>query len=134
MQIEGYKKLIIWKNLCYLRRRIYMVTERFRKNHPRLVSQMRDSIRSSKQNIAEGYKKDSLGSFIQSVKISRGSLEELTEDVQDCFDDSLITQKEYDELYGLSKKTMYLIDRFLDSLYKLRKEGRWKTRWEKFKK
>ncbi len=64
MYQDGYKKLILWKNLCKLRFLIYRITKPFAKSHPRLVGQMRDAIRSAKQNVAEGYKRDSIGQFI----------------------------------------------------------------------
>jgi len=97
----------------------------------RLVGQMRDSARSAKQNIREGYRKDTVGEFTHSIKISRGSLDELEGDVDDCFEDRLITKEEYNILKDLFGKTKYQIDHYLDSLSKLVKEGKWKTRFKK---
>lgn len=70
--MEGYKKLIIYQNLSRLRSLVYKSTSSFNKIHIRLVSQMRDAARSAKQNLAEGYMKNTLGDFIRSVEISRG--------------------------------------------------------------
>ncbi len=131
MQEEAYKKLLVWKNICELRRLIYKITERFAKTHPRLAGQMRDATRSAKQNFIEGYKRDSIGLFIQSVKVSRGSLGELDGDIDDCYEDNLITKLEYTNLSNLSKKSLYLIDRYIDSLYKMQKEKTWRVRWQK---
>jgi len=97
----------------------------------RLVSQMRDAARSAKQNIREGYRKDTAGEFGHSIKISAGSLGELEGDADDCFEDALITKEEYDKLKDLFGKTNYQIDRYLDSLNKMNKEGRWKSRFKK---
>ena len=77
---------------------VYRITERFRKTHFRLVAQMRDSARSAKQNIREGYRKDTAGEFGHSIKISAGSLSELEGDVDDCLEDGLITNEENTKL------------------------------------
>jgi len=97
----------------------------------RLVAQMRDSARSAKQNIREGYRRDTAGEFGRSIKISAGSLGELEGDIDDCFEDSLITKEEYKKFKDLFGQTNYQIDRYLDSLYRLNKEGKWKSRFKK---
>jgi len=129
--VAAYEKLKFYQNICKIRRLVYRITERFPKSLMRLVSQMRDSARSAKQNIREGYRKDTAGEFAHSIKISRGSLDELEGDVDDCFEDQLITKEEYDILKDLFRKTKYQIDHYLDSLSKLVREGKWKRRFKK---
>lgn len=129
--VAAYEKLKFYQNICKIRRLIYHVTERFPRSLMRLVGQMRDSARSAKQNIREGYRKDTAGEFAHSIKISRGSLDELEGDVDDCFEDRLITKEEYNILKDLFGQTKYQIDHYLDSLSKLVKEGKWKTRFKK---
>lgn len=129
--VAAYEKLKFYQNICEIRRLIYRITERFSRSHMRLVGQMRDSARSAKQNIREGYRKYTVGEFVHSIKISRGSLDELEGDVDDCFEDRLITKEEYNILKDLFGKTKYQIDHYLDSLSKLVKEGKWKTRFKK---
>jgi len=90
---------------------------------------MYDAARSAKQNIREGHRKDMAGEFGHSIKISAGSLSELEGDIDDCFEDGLILALEYNKLKGLLTQTNYQIDRYLDSLSKLEKEGKWKTRF-----
>ncbi len=92
---------------------------------------MRDGARSAKQNIREGYSKDTAGEFAHSIKISRGSIAELDGDLDDCREDDLIDEKDYTALKELISKTRYQIDRYLDSLYKLEKEGKWKNRFKR---
>lgn len=111
----GYRRLIIWQNTKTLRRRVYEITERFPKVEMRRVSQMRDCARSSKQNIQEGYFK-STKSFINCLLISKGSINELMGDLEDCEEDGLITKEEFDELFGLAGRTDYLIKRTIDGL------------------
>ena len=128
---QAYTKLKFYQNICEIRRLVYNITERFRKSHLRLVSQMRDAARSAKQNIREGYSKDTAGGFAYSIKISRGSLDELEGDVDDCREDKLITGDELDVLKRLFRQTKYQIDHYLDALYRLDREGKWKTRFKK---
>ncbi|MFH1305994.1 MAG: four helix bundle protein [Candidatus Omnitrophota bacterium] len=128
---KAYENLKFYQNICEMRRLIYKITERFCKSHMRLVGQMRDSARSAKQNIREGYSKDTAGEFAHSIRISRGSLDELEGDVDDCYEDRLVTKKEYDNLKRLFRQTKYQIDRYLDALHKLNKEGKWKSRFKR---
>jgi len=92
---------------------------------------MNDAARSAKQNIREGYAKDSAGEFAHSIKISRGSLEELEGDVDDCLEDSLITEEDHSKITGLIKRAYFQMDRYIDALYKLNREGRWKNRFKR---
>jgi four helix bundle protein len=112
---EGYRKLIVWQNAYKLRRLVYEITKKFAMLEVRRISQMRDAARSIKQNIQEGYGK-TLGEYLHSLEISRGSLRELSGDVEDCFDDKLITEEEFAELISLCGKTDYLFMKLIQSL------------------
>ena len=111
----GYKKLIVWQNAYKLRRLIYDITQQFPKSEMRRVSQMRDSARSVKQNIQEGYRKTLLG-YINYLNISWGSLSELRGDIEDCFDDGLIDKNVFLKTDELAGKTEYLFKRLIQSL------------------
>lgn len=126
---QGYRKLVVWKNAYELRRWIYKITSRFPKSEMRRISQMRDSARSVKQNIQEGYQKNSLGLYIQSLETSKASLGELAGDVEDCFDDGLIDEKEFKYVDSLCGRTDYLFARLLESLNKMRIAGTWKKKY-----
>jgi four helix bundle protein len=131
MKSAPYEKLKFYQNICDIRRFVYKITERFGAKHIRLVSQMRDAARSAKQNIREGYRKDSLREFVHYIKISAGSLEELSGDVEDCHEDELISESEFEKLINLIGLSNYQVDRYIDSLFELEKEGKWKTRFRK---
>jgi len=131
MSIDAYTKLQFYINICYIRRKVYQITEVSSKTHLKVVGQMRDAARSAKQNIREGYKKDSVGTFIHHIKISKGSLDELLGDLEDFFEDELITEEDFNNLNKLIQKTDFMMDRYIDALYKLDKEGKWKSRFKK---
>lgn len=123
----AYEKLKFYIDICEIRRVIYKLTERFRKTHLRRVSQMRDAARSAKQNIREGYKRGTIGEFIHSIKISLGSLEELKGDCEDCHEDGLIDKEEFSKIAKLIQSAGYMSTRYLESLYKMEREGTWKV-------
>ncbi len=130
MQKPAYENLEFYQNICLIRKTIFDITERLYKAHPRLVGQMRDAARSAKQNIREGYRKDTAGEFARGIKISLGSLSELKGDIDDCLEDKLISKEVYEKLIDLLGKTNYQMDRYLDSLYKLQRDGKWKSRFQ----
>lgn len=114
---EGYKKLIAWQMTYKLRRRVYEITKKFPRREYRRVSQMNDCARSTKQNLQEGYKQKSIGRYIYYVESnSRPSLCELKGDIEDCYDDGLITREEFEELKELAGKTDYLLMRLVQGL------------------
>lgn len=117
MDKQGYRKLIVWQNAYLLRRKIYEITTKFPSIELRRVSQMRDAARSVKQNIQEGYGK-SLGEYIHSLEISKGSLRELSGDIDDCYEDMLISKDEFKLISSLCAKTDYLFMRLIQSLHK----------------
>lgn len=125
----AYEKLKFYQNICEIRRLIVRLTERFGFRHSKLVAQMRDAARSAKQNIREGYARDSAAEFARSIRISRGSLRELQGDLEDCAEDQLVAAAEYEMLKDLLGKTLYQIDRYLDALHQLDHGGKWKSRF-----
>jgi four helix bundle protein len=127
----AYEKLKFYQNICEIRRKTYNFAQKLKKSNLRLVWQMCDAARSAKQNIREGYGKDSAAEFAHAIRISRGSLLELEGDIDDCYEDSLIPESEYKSLKNLLSFTFYLMDKYLDALYTLDKSGRWKYRFSR---
>ena len=124
---EGYKKLVVWRNARELRFRIYKISNEFPKSEVRRVSQMRDAARSVKQNIQEGYQRRSLGEYIHSLEISKASLGELQGDLEDCFEDRLITKDEIDILFKLCHSAIYLSTQYLKTMWRPENQAKWKT-------
>ncbi|MFH1207301.1 MAG: four helix bundle protein [Patescibacteria group bacterium] len=113
---QGYKDLIVWRNASQLRSAVYEMSRRFPKSEIRRVSQMNSAARSVKQNIQEGYRQ-TLGQYINALKnICQPSLSELQGDIEDCFEDQLITEVEFRKLDALCGKTDYLFSKLVKSL------------------
>jgi len=123
----AYEYLKFYQDICQIRRWVVRVTERFPKMHMRLISQMRDAARSAKQNIREGYRKGSLGEYIHSLRISLGSLEELSGDVEDCREDGLIGEEEFGDFSALFQSATYMTGQYMKALYQMEREGTWKV-------
>jgi len=108
-----YEELKFYQNICEIRKLVCEITAKLEKKHLRLVSQMRDAARSAKQNIREGYRRGTLGEFIHSIRISQGSLEELSGDMEDCLDDNLVTREEYETFKKLYQSASYLSSKYI---------------------
>ena len=130
-QKPAYEKLKFYQDICELRKFIYLITSRFAKTHMRLVSQMRDAARSAKQNIREGYRKGSAGEFGHSIRISQGSLEELGGDVEDCYEDKLISRDEFGKILKLINSAMYMSGKYLVALKNMQQDNKWKKPFTK---
>lgn len=77
-EINSYRDLAAWQEAIELTVRVYGLT----KNWPReelygLTSQVRRAATSVAANIAEGYGRDNLGSYLQFLRIAQGSLKEV---------------------------------------------------------
>lgn len=134
IKTKPYEKLKFYQDICEIRRFIHKITERFKSTNLRLVSQMRDAARSAKQNIREGYRKGSIGEYIHSIKISQGSLEELSGDVEDCYEDGFIKEAEFKKFTELYKSADYMSTRYLYAMYEIEKKGTWKVLGEQKRK
>ena len=77
-QIHSYRDLVVWQQgmelakLCYFKTRSFPRTEAFG-----LTSQIRRAGSSIPGNVAEGNGRESTGYYIQSLRVSQGSLKEL---------------------------------------------------------
>ena len=124
---KPYEKLKFYQDICEIRKMVHSITERFDKSDLRLISQMRDAARSAKQNIREGYCRGTLREFIRSIRISQGSLEELSGDMEDCLEDKLISNFELERFKKLYQSAGYLSSQYIKSMSRDSNKGKWKT-------
>jgi four helix bundle protein len=74
----SYRDLKVWQKTIDLAEQVYSISKIFpREEQYGLTSQMRRCAVSVAANIAEGYGRDSDGSFVQFLRVSQGSLKEL---------------------------------------------------------
>ncbi len=75
---RDFKDLEVWQMSMSLADRVHLTTKTFPKEELfGLVSQMRRCANSVPSNMAEGWGRQSDGSFVHSMRIARGSLNEL---------------------------------------------------------
>ena len=83
--IQSHKDLIVWQKSMDLVEAIYKLTEALpSKEQFGLISQNRRAAVSIPSNIAEGYGRQSTGSYAQFLSIARGSLLELETQIELC--------------------------------------------------
>jgi four helix bundle protein len=76
--IESYRDLRVWRDAMNLAEASYRLSAAFPKDEKfGLTSQIRRACASIPANIAEGYGRDSKGSYAQFLKVAQGSLKEL---------------------------------------------------------
>ena len=76
--INSYRDLRVWQEAMTLAEACYRLTGRFPRDELfGLTSQIRRAAASIPANIAEGHGRESTGSFVQSLRVSQGSLKEL---------------------------------------------------------
>ncbi|MCX8014467.1 MAG: four helix bundle protein [candidate division WOR-3 bacterium] len=125
---EGYKELLVYKRADELRSFIFNITENFPLSEKRRKEHMRDSARSVKQNIVEGWKRETTKQYVEFLSFSFGSLGELKEDSEDCYKDKLISKQIYDELIRRCGEIDYLMGRLKLALEKkIKDKGQFKN-------
>jgi four helix bundle protein len=76
--INSYRDLRVWQDAMALAESCYRLTRRFPRDELfGLTSQIRRAVGSVPANIAEGHGRENIGSFVQHLRISQGSLKEL---------------------------------------------------------
>jgi len=108
MKLQSYKELVVWQKSIELVREIYKVTGQFPKEEMYgLSSQMRRAAVSIASNIAEGYKRQGLGEYIQFLKIADGSAAEL--DTQIIIAKPLYTKVTFNAAEGLLSEVQRML-------------------------
>jgi four helix bundle protein len=114
--VRSFKDLIVWKKSMDMVEMVYRITQML-PPHERfgLVSQMRRAAVSVPSNIAEGYGRNSTGSYKQFLSISRGSLFELETQIDVCIRLEYFTRSDtkniFDTLTEISKMLTSLISK-----------------------
>ena len=76
--INSYRDLRVWQSAMDIAERAYALTSEFPNSEIYgMTSQIRRASVSIAANIAEGYGRDSTGSFVNFLRIAQGSLKEL---------------------------------------------------------
>src|SRR6185503_1959147 len=115
--IERFEDIEAWQSARKLRRAVYGFTRTkpFASDFA-LVDQIRRAAISPGSNIAEGFERGGNREFIQFLSIAKGSVGEVKDQLYCAFDQSYITQSQFDETYRLADSTSRMIGGFMTYL------------------
>lgn len=112
-EVKSFQDLIVWQKSMDLAVQVYEVSKQLPDSEKfGLTNQMRRAAVSVPSNIAEGWGRKILGSYIQFLRISNGSLCETHTQLVLCFRLNFIKENELNEL----KKQIGEIEKMLKSL------------------
>ena len=122
--IQKFEELEVWKKARILSDKVYPLT--FKEpiaNDFRIKDQMRGSVGSIMDNIAEDFERGSKLEFINALTISKGETGELKSQLYRCLDNKYISQILFDELYALADEITKMLTGFINYLNKSKIKG-----------
>lgn len=124
MKIKRFEELPIWKKAIKLTREIYDTTSmgKFAKDFC-LRDQIRRAIISVSSNIVEGFEKNNNNEFIRFLKIVKGSVGEVRNQLYIALAVGYIGKERFEQLNSEFKDLAKQIGSFISYLEKKRSEG-----------
>lgn len=117
MEEYGHRKMIVWRNIDRLEATIYrIILPKISKNLFNLRDQIERATSSIGANFIEGYYSGSIREYVKFLGYSKRSLAELQDWIRRSWHKRLVSDKEYNETDDLIIKTMYLLNRLIQSL------------------
>ena len=115
--IQKFEDLEIWKKARALAARVYPLTfiEPISKDF-RMKDQLRGTLGSIMDNIAEGFERSSRLEFINCLTISKGETGEFKSQIYRCLDNKYLTAELFDELYKRADELTRMITAFIKYL------------------
>ena len=118
-QIESYRDLRVWQKGMDLTERVYELTRAFPSDEKfGLTSQLRRAAVSVPSNIAEGWGRNSTGSFVRYLRIAHGSLAEIETQIEIAHRLEYISERERDAFLKETTAERKMILAFVRSLNK----------------
>lgn len=116
-EVKDYKDLLIWQKGIQIVKLVYTSLQDFPKDEIfGLQNQMKRSAVSIPSNIAEGWGRSSTQSYIQFVRIARGSLLELETQLIIAKELNFISDEKYNAIAGLITEESKMLNAFLKKL------------------
>lgn len=122
--ITRFEDLEIWQLARELSKLVYQLTftEPLKADF-RLKDQMRGSVGSIMDNVAEGFERSSQFEFINSLSIAKGEAGELRSQLYRCLDNNYITQELFNDLCNKAEIITKKITAFINYLNKANIKG-----------
>jgi four helix bundle protein len=120
---KSFEDLVCWKACRDVRKFITELVKKYpREEKFSLVDDMKRAARSTTHNIAEGFGRFHFGENIQFCRHSRGSLNELIDQLITSLDDEYISQEEYEKGRKLISKALALLNGYINYLKRRKNE------------
>jgi four helix bundle protein len=117
MKLNSYKDLIAWQKALVLVKEVYKLTKTLPENEKfNFVSQLNRSALSIPSNIAEGWGRESKGSFTNFLKIARGSLYELETQIIILKEVELVTEDYTTSILDLITEEIKILNSLIKSI------------------
>lgn len=123
-EITQFEDIKSWQRGRELTNNIYTATKKddFSSDYE-LKNQIRGASVSIMSNIAEGFHRDGNDEFIQFLSQAKGSAGEIQAQLYVAFDQSYISEDEFDELYELTEEVIRLLSGFMKYLEDSNRDG-----------
>lgn len=122
--INRFEDLLVWQKARILSKNIYhaISTTELSKDF-RMKDQMRGSVGSIMDNIAEGFDRGSRLEFLHSLGIAKGETGELKSQLYRCLDVAYFNHEMFEKLYNDVDEIAKMIASFIDYLNKSEIKG-----------
>ena len=123
--ITRFEDIEAWQLGRELKRSVYQCSKfgEFARDFA-LKDQIRRAAISVTANIAEGFEREGNREFIQFLSTSKGSCGEVQDHLYTALDESYVTQKQFDDLYGKAAEVGRKIGAFMKYLQQSELRGR----------
>lgn len=118
-KLKSYKDLIVWQKAYQLVLLMYKITMNFPiAEIYGLTSQMRRSAISIPSNIAEGYRRQYIGEYLQFLSIAYGSCGELETQILLAKDLEFLDENNFGIAYNLCQEISKMLNSLINSIKK----------------
>ncbi len=122
--IQKFEDLKVWQKARLLSQKIYSLTfSEPIKSDFRFKDQIRGSLGSIMDNIAEGFERGSKLEFINALTTAKGEAGELKSQLYRGLDNLYFKQDQFDELYCLADEVTKMLTSFIGYLNKTKIKG-----------
>jgi four helix bundle protein len=118
-KISSYKDLLVWQKAIKLVKETYLLTRLLPEDEKfGLISQMKRCSVSIPSNIAEGWGRNSTKSYVQFLRIARGSLLELEIQVIICKELAYTSNENYNKINSLIVEESKMLNALIKAVNK----------------
>lgn len=122
--VRDFEDLVIFQKARELSKKIYDITEKEKFKHDyRFVAQIRASVGSIMDNIAEGFERNGNKEFVNFLFIAKGSCGEVRSQLIRASDVGYLESEEYKELYTECRRLSAGIMNFIKEIKASEKAG-----------